>query len=1042
MSNITEIQIPSNLILLKIKYYIKYFNSSSLITDNSIITYNTNSNYDSSFKSAYPTINDSFFQIKINLIKKIVCNDNIIHILTNNGLLYSMGNDYQNYGILGMGDLVYEIKDLTLNNFFLNCRLKNISICDKYCICLDSISNIIIFGTFNNFIYKFPKLIKNTNQIYFNEVKCNNNYFALLDYNGYLNYYGYILKKYYKKDENIIPKIIEFDYKNEIIDDFICLNNYICILSKRKKVFLYNESGLFKFQIKDLIENIYQMKNSIFLFSNDNKKIYVLENNKNENNFNARVYKINENFKLLRIINNYIDNPKEIIFLIKSNCFLNPDNIFTLTHSFNSNKNNNFFTKRNINLDDKLPQNLSDIQIEKKLNLSLKQLNKNPLNKSNSIYHDSRINRISHFLERIFDSKINEIQRKRSTSINKKINLEKINTTDSDFHKYKNKMIRSYSNSVFKINDNLGVEEEIIKNNNLLEETNKENKEEILNMNSIKINMNDNLQEKKILTFKFDNPDKKLIINQTKNLSLNSIIQLNKINIEKKKELCLIQQKQKENEEEIKKLKEIQKNQQKEILLIKKNNEEKDKEISRLRYSEFEKELEIQKKNEKIKNLKNTQKRREEFLNISNKENQFITPKNPHNNTSINLFKSLSQNSKNPSSIEDNLNNFLLNSNSHLNTTRKKNNNLIRSYSQVFLPENKNLKLINKNQKIHSDTININSIFNSFKNQQNNKTYKGKKIITVPSKEILFDILKNNVHNNSLDKSFYFQIQNEKDSILKYKNNQVEIIKLKDEIINNLKNGKTARINRVNSMTNYISHRTKKNSPIKLSNSIVLNSSIKNKKNPSDSNNVLSLKKNKKKERIIERSHSLNKFLYNINDNKENNKKFISHKNDNKKSYERSITPLKLISQKSSFYVPSNQKNNFEKKNINIDKLTNKYLNYIKKKYGNDFFEDNIKNKSFYSKENEIIKDFMNNEIINNKESDNLKINFSSINELEKFINEHLKFENIKNKLKGIDNNLIVDYIPNELIKYEEEEKNFDLFEPIELDFSLSKNKD
>jgi hypothetical protein len=103
-------------------------------------------------------------------------------------------------------------------------------------------------------------------------------------------------------------------------------------------------------------------------------------------------------------------------------------------------------------------------------------------------------------------------------------------------------------------------------------------------MNSIKINMNDNLQEKKILTFKFDNPDKKLIINQTKNLSLNSIIQLNKINIEKKKELCLIQQKQKENEEEIKKLKEIQKNQQKEILLIKKNNEEKDKEISRLRY--------------------------------------------------------------------------------------------------------------------------------------------------------------------------------------------------------------------------------------------------------------------------------------------------------------------------------------------------------------------------------------------------------------------------------------------------------------------------
>jgi hypothetical protein len=39
-------------------------------------------------------------------------------------------------------------------------------------------------------------------------------------------------------------------------------------------------------------------------------------------------------------------------------------------------------------------------------------------------------------------------------------------------------------------------------------------------------------------------------------------------------------------------------------------------------------------------------------------------------------------------------------------------------------------------------------------------------------------------------------------------------------------------------------------------------------------------------------------------------------------------------------------------------------------------------------------------------------------------MNEHLKFENIKNKLKKIDNNLIVEnYIPNNLIFYEEEEK-------------------
>lgn len=57
-------------------------------------------------------------------------------------------------------------------------------------------------------------------------------------------------------------------------------------------------------------------------------------------------------------------------------------------------------------------------------------------------------------------------------------------------------------------------------------------------------------------------------------------------------------------------------------------------------------------------------------------------------------------------------------------------------------------------------------------------------------------------------------------------------------------------------------------------------------------------------------------------------------------------------------------------------------------------------------------------------------------------MNEHLKFENIKNKLKKIDNNLIVEnYIPNNLIFYEEEEKNFLPFEPMELDYSIISKK-
>ena len=109
MSKITEIQIPLNLHLQKIKYYIKYYSSSALITENSIITYKNNSNYDSSFNCPISSIENSFSDIQINHIKKIVSNDNVMHMITNEGLLYSIGKDYNNFGILGMGNLVQKI---------------------------------------------------------------------------------------------------------------------------------------------------------------------------------------------------------------------------------------------------------------------------------------------------------------------------------------------------------------------------------------------------------------------------------------------------------------------------------------------------------------------------------------------------------------------------------------------------------------------------------------------------------------------------------------------------------------------------------------------------------------------------------------------------------------------------------------------------------------------------------------------------------------------------------------------------------------------
>ena len=72
-------------------------------------------------------------------------------------------------------------------------------------------------------------------------------------------------EKHFCNEEKLSLKKVNFDYKNEAIEDFICLDNYICILSINKKVFLYNESGLYKIQINDSFNTIYQMKNCIFL---------------------------------------------------------------------------------------------------------------------------------------------------------------------------------------------------------------------------------------------------------------------------------------------------------------------------------------------------------------------------------------------------------------------------------------------------------------------------------------------------------------------------------------------------------------------------------------------------------------------------------------------------------------------------------------------------------------------------------------------------------------------------------------------------------
>jgi hypothetical protein len=444
-----------------------------------------------------------------------------MHILTINGELYSIGKDYNNYGILGMGDNINEIYELTFNNSFKNIKIKNIALYNKYCVCINNLNKILLFGTFNSKLYSIPIEIENYNKELI-DIKCSVNYFVLLDINNHLFYYGYIGNNNCN-GKNLSLQKIEFNYKNDEIINFICLNNYICILSKSFKIFLYNETGLYNLKIQDSIHIMYQMKSNIFLVSYDKKRIHVLENNDINNNFqnefNAKTYQINDKLELLGVCENYISNSDEIIFLIKGNPIFqyeNNENIFNLLYSINCEQ--GIILNKSENQNKFIDFNLSNESIYP-VNISLTKINNN----SNSV---SRINKISSLLIRVFDSKINEIKNKRARSANRKIILEKV------IDKTKNKeMKKSRSNNILILNNKI---------KNLIKENNTD-----LNYNSI------TNQSIHLVEFNIDKPNNKLNIPINKNkLYLDSIIKLKEkeknLNITKENNFNYLNEEQKE----------------------------------------------------------------------------------------------------------------------------------------------------------------------------------------------------------------------------------------------------------------------------------------------------------------------------------------------------------------------------------------------------------------------------------------------------------------------------------------------------------------
>ncbi len=70
-------------------------------------------------------------------IKKIVCNNDVIHSISEDGQVYSWGNDRDRTGLLGLG-LNYSQPSPVLNTNFTNKKIIDISLSDKHAAAVDS----------------------------------------------------------------------------------------------------------------------------------------------------------------------------------------------------------------------------------------------------------------------------------------------------------------------------------------------------------------------------------------------------------------------------------------------------------------------------------------------------------------------------------------------------------------------------------------------------------------------------------------------------------------------------------------------------------------------------------------------------------------------------------------------------------------------------------------------------------------------------------------------------------------------------------------
>ena len=399
-------------------------NSAYAIFNSKLLTWipkTENIYYDSfDFISSQPIQFDNLGSKKV---AKIYCNNQICHTITEEGLIFSWGNDREKYGILGLGNN-YIITSPTLNENLLKKKIINLSLSEKHCAALDKSNNLYTWGygpygelcfNKNNIKFNLPQLVNDKININPINILCGSSYTIIEDFDKSLIYFGIICPKdklnliKYPNEDNYLKYIPFTDNEVKKYKKIVCGNSMIGLIDFNGNLYIYNDyNGLLLVKIPYPIKSVKIIHNLIYALTNDYGLIYEFQPSNITSSifdYKENIYNISTDIDNIDLIDTpYYDNVLFFNFKASKEYIekIEKDNIKIFTPiklSGKTKSSNNIFIK-----EERKYHSIKDSIINKPNFFPTNILEKN-LDKSTK-----RINRISQLLNHLFDKSINDIK--------------------------------------------------------------------------------------------------------------------------------------------------------------------------------------------------------------------------------------------------------------------------------------------------------------------------------------------------------------------------------------------------------------------------------------------------------------------------------------------------------------------------------------------------------------------------------------------------------------------------------------------------------